>query len=69
MTINVKKLNVAILDDYQNVSHDFANWEKLSDKIDVDVFNEYIAKKNLSNILSKYDVLCLMREEHHCQKI
>ena len=36
---------------------------KTSDKIELDVFNEYIGKeKNLSNILSKYDVLCLMRE-------
>ena len=57
------KLNVAILDDYQNVSRDFINWDKLNDKIDLNVFNEYIGKdKNLLNILSKYDVLCLMRE-------
>ena len=63
MIINSKKLNVAILDDYQNVSHDFANWDLLSDKIELDVFNDYIGKeKNLSEILSKYDVLCLMRE-------
>ncbi len=63
MTITVKKLKVAILDDYQNVSHSFANWDELSDKIEVDVFNEYIGKEeNLPNILSKYDVLCLMRE-------
>ena len=59
----MKKLNVAILDDYQCVSRDFANWNSLSDKIELDIFNEYIGKeKNLSNILSKYDVLCLMRE-------
>ena len=63
MIINSKKLNVAILDDYQNVSLDFANWDLLSDKIELDVFNEYIGKeKKLSDILSKYDVLCLMRE-------
>ena len=58
-----KKLNVAILDDYQNVSHIFTNWDKLSEEIELDVFNEYIGKEdNLSSILSKYDVLCLMRE-------
>ena len=63
MIINSKKLNVAILDDYQNVSRDFANWDLLTGKIELDVFNEYIGKeKNLSDILSKYDVLCLMRE-------
>ncbi len=59
----MKKLNVAILDDYQNVSHLFANWESLNDKIEIDVFNTYIGKeRNLSKILFKYDVLCLMRE-------
>ena len=63
MIISKKKINVAILDDYQNVSHTFANWDKLSKEIELDVFNEYIGKeKNLSNILFKYDVLCLMRE-------
>ena len=45
MTIKSKKLNVAILDDYQNVSRDFANWELLSDKIELDVFNKYIGKE------------------------
>ena len=63
MTISNKKINVAILDDYQNFSYDFVNWDKISDKIVIDVFNEYIGKEeNLANILFKYDVLCLMRE-------
>ena len=63
MKFNNKKINVAILDDYQNVSREFVNWGKLSDKIELDIFNEYIGKeKNLSKILYKYDVLCLMRE-------
>ena len=63
MKIYSKKINVAILDDYQNVSRDFTSWDKLNDKIDLDIFNNYIgSEENLSNILSKYDVLCLMRE-------
>ena len=63
MTISSKKLNVAILDDYQNVSHEFADWDKISEKIELDVFNNYIGQEeNLSKILFKYDVLCLMRE-------
>ncbi len=65
----MKKLNVAILDDYQNVSRDFADWNRLSDNIELDIFNEYIGKeKNLSNILFKYDVLCLMRERTQLPK-
>ena len=33
MITSRKKLNVAILDDYQNVSHEYADWDKISDKI------------------------------------
>ena len=59
----MKKMRVAILDDYQNVTHHFANWEKLSDKIELKIFNEYIGGDlNLSEMLYDYDVLCLMRE-------
>ncbi len=59
----MKKIKVAILDDYQNVTHHFANWETLSDKIELKVFNEYIGDDpNLSEKLFDYDVLCLMRE-------
>ena len=38
----MKKIKVAVLDDYQNVTHYFANWETLSQKIELKVFNEYI---------------------------
>jgi len=59
----MKKIKVAILDDYQNVTHHFANWEKLSEKIELKIFNEYIGGDlNLSEILYDYDILCLMRE-------
>ena len=59
----MKKIKVAVLDDYQNVTHHFANWEKLSEKIELKVFNEFIgADPNLSQKLSDFDVLCLMRE-------
>ena len=59
----MKKIKVAILDDYQNVAHHFANWEKLSAYIELKVFNEYIGDNtNLSEKLIDFDVLCLMRE-------
>jgi D-3-phosphoglycerate dehydrogenase len=59
----MKKIKVAILDDYQNVTHHFANWEKLSEKIELKIFNEYIGgDPNLLETLYHYDVLCLMRE-------
>ena len=59
----MKRIKVAVLDDYQNVTHHFANWEKLSEKIELKIFNEYIGgDPNLSEKLYHYDVLCLMRE-------
>ena len=59
----MKKIKVAILDDYQNVTHHFVNWKTLSDKIELKVFNEYIGDDPyLSETLFDYDVLCLMRE-------
>ena len=59
----MKKIKVAVLDDYQNVTHHFARWEKLSEKIELRIFNEFIGgDPNLSEILSDYDILCLMRE-------
>ena len=38
----MKKIKVAVLDDYQNVTHHFANWKKLSKKIELKIFNEFI---------------------------
>ena len=59
----MEKIKVAILDDYQNVTHNFADWNSLSDKIDLNIFNEYIGNdNNLAEQLKDYDVLCLMRE-------
>ena len=59
----MKKIKVAVLDDYQNVTHCFANWQKLGEKIKLKIFNEYIGNNlNLSEKLYDYDVLCLMRE-------
>ena len=59
----MKKLKVAVLDDYQNVAHHFTNWEKLSENIELKVFNEHIGDDaNLAKRLFDYNVLCLMRE-------
>ena len=59
----MKKLKVAVLDDYQHVALDFADWEKLSANIELKVFNEYIGDDSkLSEKLFDFDVLCLMRE-------
>ena len=56
-------LKVAVLDDYQKVTHKFANWDRLSEKIDLKIFNHYIKNdEDLIHLLSEFDVLCVMRE-------
>jgi D-3-phosphoglycerate dehydrogenase len=56
-------LNVAVLDDYQNVTKKFGNWSRLDNKINLKIFNEYFDDtKELVKCLSDFDVLCLMRE-------
>ena len=38
----MKKIKVAVLDDYQNVTHKFANWDSLEKQIELSVINKYI---------------------------
>ena len=44
-------LNVAVLDDYQNVTKKFGNWSELEGKINLKIFNKYFDD---SNELVKY---------------
>ncbi len=56
-------LNVAVLDDYQNVTTKYGNWSELEGKINLKIFTKYFddPEKLIEN-LSHIDVLCLMRE-------
>ena len=59
----MKKIKVAVLDDYQNVTHKFANWKALEQKIELHIIDRYIGvDKNLVEQLMDFEVLCLMRE-------
>lgn len=59
----MKKIKVAVLDDYQNVTHKFANWKPLEQKIELHIIDRYIGvDKNLVEQLIDFEVLCLMRE-------
>lgn len=56
-------LKVAVLDDYQNVSKKYGRWNRLENKINLIIFNEFISSKNkLIKSLLDFDVVCLMRE-------
>lgn len=56
------KHQCAILDDYQNVALQLADWQKIADKVDVKVFNDPIPAEKLTATLQTFDIIVLMRE-------
>jgi len=56
-------LKVAILDDYQNVSHEFVDLKKLSGKYEFKIFSESFADEaDAIEQLSDFEALLIMRE-------
>ena len=56
-------LKVAILDDYQNVSQQFVNLEKLSGKYEFKIFSEpFIDEADALDQLADFEALLIMRE-------
>ena len=56
-------LKVAILDDYQNVSQEFIELKKLSEKYEIKVFREpFIDENDAIEKLSDFEALLIMRE-------
>lgn len=63
MSSNQRKAKVAILDDYQRIALDLADWTVLNDRADVAVFHDHIADPDkVVARLAEFDVLCVMRE-------
>jgi phosphoglycerate dehydrogenase-like enzyme len=59
----MKKYKIAILDDYQNVALESADWSVLRDRADIAVFRNHLAEPEaLIERLLPFDVLCVMRE-------
>ena len=56
-------LKVAILDDYQNVSHEFVDLKKLSGKYEFKIFSEpFIDEAEAIEQLANFEALLIMRE-------
>jgi phosphoglycerate dehydrogenase-like enzyme len=56
-------LKVAILDDYQNVSHEFVDLKKLSGKYEFKIFSEpFVDEADAIEQLSYFEALLIMRE-------
>src|ERR1700680_409959 len=56
-------MKIAILDDYQNVALEMADWSGLSKRAEITVFNDHVSKPSaLVERLLPFDVVCAMRE-------
>src|SRR2546428_8466236 len=59
----MKKYKIAVLDDYQNVALESADWSVLRDRADIAVFQNHVADPDaLIERLLPFDVICVMRE-------
>jgi hypothetical protein len=56
-------MNVAILDDYQNVALKMADWSSVVRRAKITVFNDYVADPDaVVERLLPFDVICVMPE-------
>jgi phosphoglycerate dehydrogenase-like enzyme len=60
---NSPLINVAVLDDYQNVALKVADWSPLENRAEITVFNDHVADPaQVIERLKPFDVVCVMRE-------
>lgn len=56
-------MKIAVLDDFQNVSRQFADWSDLPADCALTVFNDHVADEDrLVERLESFDIVCVMRE-------
>ncbi len=56
-------IRCAVLDDYQNVALTMADWSKVTDDVEVTVFNESLGDTEaVARELREFEIVCLMRE-------
>src|ERR1700730_11027083 len=59
----MKKYQIAVLDDYQNVALESSDWSVLRDRADIAVFKNHLADPDaVIERLLPFDVICVMRE-------
>ena len=59
----MSRLRCAILDDYFNLALDVADWQKLSDRVDVTVFSHpFATEQAAASALADFEIICAMRE-------
>src|SRR5260370_38384670 len=59
----MKKFKIAVLDDYQNVALESADWSVLHDRADIAVFHDHLADPDaVVERLLPFDVVCVIGE-------
>jgi len=57
------RLRCAILDDYMNLTLRMADWSKISDRVDLTVFNQpFASAEAAAAALGDFEIICAMRE-------
>jgi phosphoglycerate dehydrogenase-like enzyme len=57
------RLRCAILDDYLNLSLSVADWSKVTDRLDITVFNQpFASEQAAAGALQDFEIICAMRE-------
>jgi len=55
-------MKIAVLDDWQENAHEFADWSRVTQKHQLDIYHDTISSSALIDRLREYDVICAMRE-------
>ena len=56
-------IRIEILDDYQNVALEMADWSPLAGRAVITVFNDHLPNPDdVAERLQPFDVVCVMRE-------
>src|ERR1700726_2922048 len=57
------RLRCAILDDYMNLALRVADWSKVSDRVDITVFEQpFASPEAAARSLKDFEIICAMRE-------
>ena len=56
-------MKLAIINDYQDLAREAADWSSLPPSIETDVFARRVANEEAAKLLAPYDILVTAREE------
>ena len=61
-------MRIAILEDYQDVALEMADWSPLSGRAEITVFNDHVSDPDdIVERLLPFDVVCVMRDARRCR--